>query len=104
MFWQILNLNYQNFLYEFWNSHDSLCLKMGGGAANSWENYLPDYTTSYLQKPVMYIQILLPSIYIAYFHVTIGYNLRAGRIAILFVRSHTHILSAQLKHELLPLA
>ena len=31
MFWQILNLNYQNFLCEFWNSHDSLCLKMGGG-------------------------------------------------------------------------
>jgi len=46
-----------------------------------------------LQKPVMYTPVFLPSIYIAYFHVTVGYNLRsalAGFLSCLF--PHTHFL------------
>ena len=88
IFCWILNLNYQSFLYEFRSSHDSLCLKMGdsqflGNLFTKLYDFIPP-------KPVMYyIQVFLSSIYVAYFHVTIGYNLRASRIPILFVPSHT---------------
>jgi hypothetical protein len=56
----ILNLNYQNFLYEFWRSHDSLCLKMGVAASSS-ETCLQNYTTSYSKNQSCILQFFCPT-------------------------------------------
>lgn len=91
IFCRISNLIYQNFLYGFRGSHDSVCLKMEdsqfvGNLFTKLHDFIP-------RKPVTYIQVFLPTIYIAYFHVTICYNHHAGRIPVLFVTVHTVCLA-----------